>query len=105
MHDLLRAALIDGLIAGDVNTPRESNLANARRFAAGDPAYRFGLDPLRPWTYEEVVGLMAERVGIDADLTRTTGRDTIDPALTLAALDKVRDRLAKAVAARERVLI
>jgi hypothetical protein len=101
MLDLLRTSLI----AGDVNTPRESNLGNARRFASGDPAYRFGLDPLRPWTYEQVVALMAERVGIDPDLSRTTGRDTIDPALTVAALAKVRERLAKAAAAKERVLV
>src|SRR3954463_4740354 len=101
MLDLLRASLI----AGDVNTPRESNLGNARRFAGGDPAYRFGLDPLRPWSYEEVVALMAARVGIDPDVSRATGRDTIDPELTVVALGKARDRLAKAVAARERVLV
>src|SRR3954471_3635118 len=101
MLDLLRTSLI----AGDVNTPRESNLANARRFAAGDPAYQFGLTPLRPWSYEDVIALMAERVGIDPDLTRVGGPDTIDPALTLNGLDRARDRLAKAVADRERVII
>jgi hypothetical protein len=101
MLDLLR----EYLIAGDVNTPRESNLGNARRFAEGDPAYQFGLWPLRPWTYEEVVALMAERVGIDPDLSRTTGPDTIDPELTAKALERMRERLAHAAAGRERVLV
>jgi len=101
LEEHLRAARI----AGSVNTPRESNLDHARGFAAGDPAHQFGLPPREPWSYERVVALLAERVGIDPDLSRETGADTIDPARTVEALDRMRTRLARAAAARERVVL
>jgi hypothetical protein len=101
----LEQHLVRSRIAGEVDTPRRSNLDNARRFAAGEPDFLFGLAPLRPWSYEEVVALMVERAGIDPDLTRTTGPDTIDASLTMAALQRMRDRLARAAARRERVLV
>lgn len=101
----LRDHLVRSRIAGDVDTPREGNLRNARRMAQGLPTYDFGLVPVRPWTYEQVVAVMAERCGISADLSHTTGADTIDPELTLAQLERWRERLAKAVANRERVLL
>jgi len=88
-----------------VDTPRQSNLDHARRFAAGEPDFLFGLAPLRPWSYEQVVALMVERAGIDPDLTRTSGPDTIDARLTMAALERMRDRLAEAAQRQERVLV
>jgi hypothetical protein len=97
--------LRESRLAGDVATPRRSNTSHAAKFAAGVDAYLFGLPPLREWSYEEVVALMAERVGIDPDATRETGADTIDPAKTAAALDRFRDRVALAAANRERVLL
>ena len=101
----LREHLIRTRIAGDVATPRDDNLRNARRMAEGLPKYDFGLTPRRDWSYEEVVAVMAERCGIDPDLTRTDGADTIDVDLTLAQLERWRERLAKAAAAQERVLL
>jgi hypothetical protein len=101
----IEQSLLDAQIAGDVNTRRESNLGNARRFADGHPGYLFGLPPLRPWSYEEVVALMVERVGIDPDLRRTSGPDTIDVNLTVAALERMRDRLMSAAANQESVLV
>ena len=101
----LERYLVASRIAGDVLTTRESNLGNAKRFAAGDPGYLFGLPPRVPWSWEEVVRLMVEKVGIDPDLSRETGTDTIDPTLVRAGLDRLRDRLARAAADRERVLI
>jgi hypothetical protein len=92
-------------IAGDVGTPRQSNVSHAARFAEGVDAYLFGLPPLREWSYEQVVALMAERVGIDPDPTRKHGVDTIDPAKTVAALDRFRDRVALAVRRRERIIL
>jgi hypothetical protein len=101
LEEHLRAARI----AGAVNTPRESNLSHARGFAAGDPRYQFGLPPREPWSYERVVALLVERVGIDPDIRRETGPDTIDPARTVAGLERMRARLAQAAAGRERVLV
>ena len=101
----LRAHLIASRIAGEVTTSREVNLRNARRMAEGLPKYAFGLVPLRPWTADEVVQVMVERVGIDPDVGHLEGQDRIDPALTLAQLERWRQRLAQAAAGRERVLV
>ena len=101
----LREHLLASRIAGDVATPRDDNLRNARRMSEGLPKYDFGLRPRRPWSYEDVVACMADRCGIDPDLGRTHGPDTIDVELTLAQLERWRDRLAKAAAAQERVLL
>jgi hypothetical protein len=101
----LERYLSDSLIAGPVLTPRESNTDHARRFAAGEPGFLFGLPPRVPWSYERVVALMAERVGIDPDPHRVDGADTIDPALTRQALDRLRRRLRHAALTRERVLL
>ena len=105
MSQQLRDHLVRHRIAGEVDTPRDDNLRNARRMSEGLPKYDFGLLPRRPWSYEEVVAVMAERCGIVADTSYETGPDTIDPDLTLAQLERWRERLAKAAAGGERVLL
>jgi hypothetical protein len=92
-------------ICGDVQTPRQSNLRNARLCAQGDPGYRFGLEFTRDWSYEEIVALLAERVGISPDLEHIAGQDTIDPWKCLQRLSAMADRLALAAQRRERVLV
>jgi hypothetical protein len=101
----LREHLVATRIAGDVATPREENIRNAGRMAEGRAKYDFGLVPRRPWTTDEVMEVMARRCGTLADLTVRDGADTIDPDLTLAQLERWRERLAKAAAAGERVLL
>lgn len=101
----LNQYLRNARLAGDVATPRRSNVSHAAKFAAGKAPYLFGLPPLRDWTYEEVVALMADRVGIDPDPSREDGADTIDPDRTVDALVRFRDRVAKAAANRERVML
>lgn len=101
----LRAHLLENALAGVVNTPRDDNLRNARRMSQALPKYDFGLVPRRPWSYEDVVALMAERCGISPDLSYEQGTDTIDPDLTVAQLERWRERLAKAAAVGERVLL
>lgn len=101
----LEQSLRETRIAGDVNTPRASNTDHARQFAEGNPYHLFGLPPLRAWSYEQVVALMAEKVGIDPDPDRTTGADTIDPALTAAALHRLRDHLWRFAASGGSVLL
>jgi hypothetical protein len=104
----IAAALLEHLqasgIAGTVATPRENNLLHYRLMADRDPYYLLGLDPSGDWTADSVLALMAERVGVDPDPAHRVGADTIDPKLTLAALDRYADRLAAAAGARETVL-
>jgi hypothetical protein len=108
MTALSRAALLDQLrssgIAGEVATPRENNLLHYRLLADRDPHYLLGLDPSTELTAAFVLELMAERVGVSPDPEHRFGVDTIDPELTVAALDRYADRLAAAVLRAETVL-
>jgi hypothetical protein len=101
----LREHLVRHRIAGDVATSRHENLRNIDRMLADHDEYWFGVVRQRDWTAEEVLAVMARRAGLDPDPARTDGADTIDPDLTLAQLDRWRDRLAAAAARRERVLL
>lgn len=96
--------LVAARIAGDVATPRENNLRNMRRLAAGDEDVWFGLTP-RPMSLAEVLAVMAERAGVSPDPAHTEGGDTIDPALTLAGLEEMAERLARAARDRSAVLV
>src|SRR5689334_23399930 len=89
--------LIGAGLAGDVETTRNSNWEHARRFAEGVEAYQFGLPPLESWSHADVLEVMAERVGIDPDVERSTGVDVIDPLLTLRALERMRERIRLAI--------
>ena len=105
---LTRTQLIDHLvasrIAGDVATSRTSNLANIDKMLAREPEYWFGLDLDQPWSFDDVLKVLVTRVGIDADTTRTTGADRIDPELCVDALDAAAQLLGRVVACRGRVL-
>ena len=102
---LLVEHLVRSRICGDVATPRQSNLRNARLCADGHPGYRFGLEFRGEWSYESVVTLLAERVGISGDLEHTSGPDTIDPWRCLDRLEAMAERLSLAAARQERVLL
>jgi len=102
---VLRSHLVATRIAGDVATPRAENIRNAGRMVEGRVKYDFGLVPRRAWTTDEVMAVMARRCGTLADLSVRDGADTIDPDLTLAQLERWRERLAKAAAGGERVLL
>jgi hypothetical protein len=104
-RDQLRRHLLAGRLAGHVATSRASNLGNARRCADRDEHFTFGLDWEGGWDYPSVVALMADRVGIDPDLRRTDGPDTIDVDRTLDALDAVREQLRRVVAEQGCVLL
>lgn len=101
----LRAQLADTRIAGDVETPRESNVKHYRRLAAGDPYYGLGLGFDRAWDFAGVLALMAERAGVDPDPRHVMGADTIDPDLTIDAVERMAKRVAAAADRRERVLV
>ncbi|MDP9433102.1 MAG: phosphatase [Actinomycetota bacterium] len=63
----LRQHLIVTRIAGDVATTRENNLRNFGLMSARDPGYLFGFRPRGPWTPPDVLALMHQRVGVQAD--------------------------------------
>lgn len=100
----LRRHLVDTMIAGDVATPRQNNLLHYRRMAARNPYYLFGLD-LKQWTEREVLAMMAERCGVDPDPAHTYGDDTIDPDLTIDALEAMAERIGAAARERARVVL
>ncbi|WSS41488.1 phosphatase [Streptomyces sp. NBC_01187] len=104
-----RAELIDHLvrtrIAGDVATPRENNLSHYRELAGGDRYFWLGLELGDRWADElDVLAVMAERCGVSGDPRHRSGQDTIDPELTVGALDRLAAVLRKAAEAQERVL-
>ncbi len=104
-----RAELVDHLvrtrIAGDVATPRENNLSHYRKLANGERHYWLGLELGDRWTDEQdVLAVMAERVGVNDDAEHRYGQDTIDPELTVAALERLAARLRKAADGQQRVL-
>ncbi len=101
----LREHLVAARIAGDVATPRESNLRNAGLMCRRAPDYHFGLELDHAWSPEEVLAVMAERVGIRPDPGYTAGPDTIDPDRTIDRLDAMRERLQRAAGTGERVLL
>lgn len=104
-----REALVDHLvrtrIAGDVATPRDNNLSHYRKLANGDRHFWLGLELGDRWTDEQdVLAVMAERCGVSDDPEHRHGQDTIDPELTVDALERMAARLRKAAAGRESVL-
>lgn len=101
--ELLEHVVASG-VAGDVATPRQSNLGNVHKMLDRHPDYWFGLDLDRPWSFDEVVQVMVDRVGIHADLAHETGDDRIDPELCVAALEAAAQPLAEVVRAGGRVM-
>ncbi|MFI6584644.1 phosphatase [Embleya sp. NPDC050493] len=101
----LRSHLVRGRIAGDVATTRENNLRHYRLMSERHPGHLFGLEPDGRWNADDVLALMVRRCGVVADPAHRNGQDTIDPDLTIAALDAYADRVALAAERRERVIV
>jgi hypothetical protein len=103
--DALRQQLQDARIAGDVATPRENNLEKYAMFARGLPWAGFGLEPSRTWSVDDVVALMARKVGVSADLDYRRGPDWIDPDLTIDSLIRMAACLAEVSGSGHRVIV
>jgi hypothetical protein len=103
--DALRQQLLDTRIAGDIATPRENNLDKYRMFAAGLARARFGLESSTTWSVDDVVALMARKVGVSADPDHRQGGDRIDPDLTISGLTRMAARLAAAAGPGRRVIV
>ncbi|WP_406139729.1 phosphatase [Streptomyces sp. NBC_01089] len=104
-----RAELVDHLvrtrIAGNVATPRDNNLSHYRKLSNGDRHFWLGLELGDRWVDEQdVLAVMAERCGVNDDPQHRHGQDTIDPELTVDALDRMAARLRKAADGSESVL-
>ncbi|HEY8478259.1 MAG TPA: phosphatase [Spirillospora sp.] len=104
-RDELRAHLVRTMIAGEVATPRQNNLLHYRRMAAGNPYYLLGLKLERPWTERSVLETMVERCGVNPDPRHIYGDDTIDPEITLDALEAMGERIGAAARRRENVVL
>lgn len=104
-RDELAAQLEAALITGDVLTGRDSNTTNIRRMLDRETNYDFGLRLGRDRSYEDVVALMADRVGTDPDPGRTDGADTISTTRCLDALDRMADAIADVAQRRGSVLL
>jgi hypothetical protein len=102
---VLRAHLLTARLAGPVATLREDSLRSYGLFAAGDPRTMLGLDPEHGWSQGELLRLMADRCGVSPDPGHTSGQDVIDPDRTIAALDAFAERLQRAAACRESILL
>lgn len=101
----LRRHLVRTMIAGDVATPRQNNLLHYRRMAARNPYYMFGLDLKPTWTERDVLEVMVERCGVNPDPRHVYGDDTIDPDLTIDALEAMGERIGEAARRRETVVL
>jgi hypothetical protein len=95
----LQDYLVANRIAGDVATSREDNLRKYALFADRSPGAMFGLEPQGRWDLADIIDLMARRCGVSPDPAYRRGPDRIDPALTLAGLDRMAERLAAATSA------
>ncbi|MQA94256.1 MAG: phosphatase [Streptosporangiales bacterium] len=104
-RDELIAHLVRKKIAGEVATPRQSNLKHYHLLAQRDPYYLLGLSLTCTWSFDEVLALMAKRCGVSPDERHLRGQDTIDPELTADALDAMAERIGAAARPGVRVLL
>ncbi|GAA3045176.1 phosphatase [Kitasatospora albolonga] len=101
----LVAHLLRHRLAGpEIPTSRQNNLRHYRLFAQADPKALMGLGPERRWDEEAVLGLMVAKVGVRPEPAYTEGPDVIDPARTVAALDRLAALLAATARRRGTVL-
>jgi len=108
VHDreALAAALVAGRIAGPVTSHDRADVAwRIARLADGDRDLQLGLLDLGSLSRHEVLAAVAAEAGFDPDPRIDTGPTPIDPFRVLAAWEVAGDRLARAAAAGERVLL
>jgi hypothetical protein len=90
-HAVVRRLLDGGLAGPHRSHPRESNVSNAGRLAAGDPEWTFGMPDVVSATAEEALAAVSAVTG-----AREPGEPYIDPAATIAGVREAATRLAGA---------
>ncbi|MFJ8040715.1 phosphatase [Kitasatospora sp. NPDC096147] len=104
-REALIAHLLRHRLAGpEIPTSRQNNLRHYRLFAQADPKALMGLDPERRRDEAAVLALMVEKAGVRPEPDYTEGPDFIDPARTVAALDRLAALLAATARRRGTVL-
>lgn len=105
-REALFDALIDGAVAGTASHPLDNVRANALMLIDGDPDKLFGLSGL-PGSFdlEGILDLVAEGAGVPIDREARYGPVEIAPAPIVEACEAMGDRLARAAADGERVVL
>ena len=99
-------ALVRAAIAGPVASHDRANvLWRIGRLVDGDPEEQFGMSALRTFSVREILALIAEETGFDADPTLQIGGVSIEPKRLLHALKEAGARLADSAKRGERVLL
>ena len=99
-------ALVRAAIAGPVASHDRANVMwRIERLVDGDPEEQFGMSGLRTYTAAEILALIAEETGFDADPTLQGGGVSIEPERLLRALAEAGARLSDAARRGERVLL
>jgi hypothetical protein len=75
------------------------------KLVAGEPDAQFGLSGLTSFSGEEVLEMVAEEAGFEAEPSRRDGEVPIDPMRVVAACDRAGRRLALAAEHGERVVL
>jgi hypothetical protein len=104
--DELAAALLAGRVAGPETSHDRRNVGwKIERLVTGDPDLQFGLRDLGRFSAQEVLDMMAEEAGFDADTALIEGPTAIDPYRVLRACEAAGRRLAHAADRSEGVLL
>jgi hypothetical protein len=101
----LRAALLESGAAGINSHDRPNVLWKIKRLCDGDPDSQFGLTGVNDMVASEVLRLVADAGGIDADPSVRHGLVRVDPDRVLDAFEQIGDRLRQAADRGERVLL
>ena len=101
----LALGLLTGRVAGPVVSHDLDNvLRNIRLLHEGDPDKQFGMTGLQAMRPKEVLVLVERAAGFTAD-GRSVGPVPVDPVRVLEACDVAGERLARVVAAGERLIL
>ena len=104
-NDLIRG-LLDGQVAGVATHPLDNVRGNILMLIEGDPDKQFGLRGLPgDLGLDEILGLVAEEAGAPIDRDARYGPVHIAPEPILAACEMIGDRLERACAAGESVVL
>ena len=104
-EELLRG-LVEGRVAGTATHPLDNVRGNIAMLMEGDPDKQFGFSGL-PGTlsFEDIMDLVSEGAGVPIDPEARYGPVEIAPEPILASCEAMGERLARAAADRERVVL